>query len=91
MPGIGRKTAERVLLEIGDRLAALGAGAAAGGTGGGSAPVDVREDVISALTNLGYSERLAAEAVRRATRGPADRPEPSFEALLKRTLGLLAR
>jgi Holliday junction DNA helicase RuvA len=92
VPGIGRKTSERVLLEIGDRLAALGSAAAPGATPGGipvrSGP---REDVISALTNLGYKDRVASDAVRRVMKSSARPEERSFEELLKQTLRLLAR
>ncbi len=51
-PGVGRKTAERILLEVKGKLA----GAAA------SAP-DLRGDAISALVNLGYGQREAQRAV----------------------------
>ena len=53
-PGVGRKTAERIVLELKDRL-----------SGGGSGPGldDRRSDAISALVNLGYSQRDAGRAV----------------------------
>jgi Holliday junction DNA helicase RuvA len=51
-PGVGRKTAERIVLELKDRL-----GPAAASSG------DLREDAASALVNLGYSQRDAARAV----------------------------
>lgn len=51
-PGVGRKTAERILLELKDRLAPAGSSAA-----------DSRADAVSALTNLGYPQREAARAV----------------------------
>src|SRR5437773_2997678 len=48
IPGIGKKTAERMVLELRDKLQDFGAGAAV-------APVSpIEEDVISALINLGY-------------------------------------
>lgn len=56
-PGIGRKTAERIVLELKGRLVALES------TVGGSDPV---RDAVSALVNLGYSEREALRAVTKA-------------------------
>jgi Holliday junction DNA helicase RuvA len=51
-PGVGRKTAERILLELKDKMAATS-------TGRG----DLRGDVVSALVNLGYSQRDAQRTV----------------------------
>ena len=55
-PGVGRKTAERIVLELKDRLFGVEAGS-------GSGPDDRRADAISALVNLGYSHRDAGRAV----------------------------
>lgn len=58
VPGIGKKTAERLLLELKDRLAPTLGGA-------GSAPAaDGSADVLRALVALGYSEKEAAAACR---------------------------
>ena len=51
-PGVGRKTAERIVLELKDRLAATAPG-----------PGDRKGDAVSALVNLGYSQRDAVRAV----------------------------
>ncbi len=56
-PGVGRKTAQRILLELRGRLDALRAAAGRG---------DPRSDAVSALVNLGYSERDARLAVEHA-------------------------
>jgi len=59
VPGIGKKTAERLLLELKGRLApALGPEASAG------AAVDPATDIVRALVALGYSEKEAAAAAR---------------------------
>ena len=85
IPGVGKKTAERIALELKDKLAApaledepVSAGDAAGR--------DLRGDVISALLNLGYqrppSERAVSAALKR---NPGD-----FEAALRQALRELA-
>jgi Holliday junction DNA helicase RuvA len=84
IPGIGKKTAERVILELGGKLD-LGRGGAAGAAG--SAPLN---ELTSALRNLGFKpaevERAIAELGREAE--GADQP---FETLLRRGLALLQR
>jgi Holliday junction DNA helicase RuvA len=82
-PGIGRKTAERIALDLVDRLDALPAGLDAG------APVGARDDLVSALVNLGYNARAASEAAAGALTGVS--PEPPFEDLLRRALKSLSR
>lgn len=61
IPGIGKKTAERLLLELRDKLP--GAAAALLSAGGGLAPV-ARDDVLEALLALGYNEREAGWAIK---------------------------
>lgn len=57
IPGIGKKTAERLLLELRDKLAAGGTTVAAGGT------ASARGDALNALISLGYSEKEAVNAL----------------------------
>ena len=59
VPGIGKKTAERLVLELIDKLAGTGAATAAVPTSG------ARADVAAALIALGYSEREAAAATKK--------------------------
>jgi Holliday junction DNA helicase RuvA len=81
VPGIGRKTAERLLLEVKGRLApAVGA---AGTSDAAQAPPDA--DVLRALLALGYSEREAGAAVRQLPVGT-----PVSEGI-RQALRLLAR
>ena len=64
IPGIGKKTAERLLLKLKDKLGAeLGAGAAV------NRPAAASSDVLRALLGLGYSEKEAAHAVRQLPDG----------------------
>ncbi|WP_313558483.1 Holliday junction branch migration protein RuvA [Miniimonas arenae] len=67
VPGIGRKGASRLVLELGDRLGApLGAGTAAG-AGGAAAPArtsaGIEDDVVAALVGLGWNAKAAQDAV----------------------------
>ena len=80
IPGVGRKTAERMVVELKDKLesVALEAGRPAAGS-----PAGVEADVISALVNLGYDARAAENAVGEAKHetGVGD-----FEKLLRAAL-----
>ena len=60
VPGIGKKTAERLVLELKGKIGADLSGVTLGGT-----PNDARSDVVSALIALGYSEREALTAAKR--------------------------
>jgi Holliday junction DNA helicase RuvA len=85
IPGIGRKTAERIVVELRDRLAALEATPAEVGK---ASRASVEDDVASALANLGYDRReiaRALDAVRREGRAAA-----GFELLLRAALGRLS-
>jgi len=86
VPGVGKKTAERLVLELKEKLRALPASAPAPAAAG--APADVREDLLSALANLGYTRAEAERAVDKTLHnGPAP-----FEDLLRRALrGLSGR
>jgi holliday junction DNA helicase RuvA len=80
VPGIGNKTAERLLLELRGKVAAIGAGgtAASGGAAAVSSPTN---DAINALLALGYSDKEAAAACRDL---PADMPiNDAIRAALK--------
>jgi len=83
IPGIGKKTAERMVLELRDKLPEVGPVAAP------SAPKSAaEEDVLSALVNLGYQRAAAEKALALATKnGKAG----SFDALFRETLGALSK
>jgi holliday junction DNA helicase RuvA len=83
IPGIGKKTAERMVLELRDKLEGFGAGEA-------SEPVKVlpvEEDVLSALVNLGYQRAAAEKALSTVRRNG----EPEFDPLFRGALGALSR
>ncbi len=96
VPGIGRKTAERILLELADRLDVIdaqggAAGASAGPGSASGAPNSVRKDLVSALVNLGYNARVAGDAAGRVLKERGGDPSPPFETLLRETLRTLSR
>jgi Holliday junction DNA helicase RuvA len=82
IPGVGKKTSERIVLELKDRLPRVQEAAAAPG-GVETAPAGVRDDVLSALVNLGYHRPLAEKAVEAAIRNV---PDVGFERTLKQAL-----
>ncbi len=86
VPGIGKKTAERMVLELRDKLETLGVGPAAPKTAAAGIMEPLEADVISALTNLGAQQGAAEMAVRKAVAGGTVK---EFEPLFRRSLELL--
>jgi holliday junction DNA helicase RuvA len=86
IPGVGKKTAERIVLELREKLPAAPAEAVAGVTPGGRAALSaLDQDVLSALINLGCAPAAAETAVRKAKlEGAAE-----FEPLFRRALDLV--
>jgi Holliday junction DNA helicase RuvA len=83
IPGIGKKTAERMVLELRDKLPKESFGEVAEV----AAPTPVEEDVLSALTNLGYP-RAAAE---RALLSVSKDGRATFDALFREALAVLSK
>jgi Holliday junction DNA helicase RuvA len=83
IPGVGKKTAERIVVELRDKLAAMEAVQEAAPT----TRTGLEADVVSALLNLGYDRRAAEKATEEAQ---LDGVGKSFEALLKATLQQLS-
>jgi Holliday junction DNA helicase RuvA len=88
IPGIGKKTAERIVLELKDRLTQLAPPAAAEATSGASAGERLREDLLSALQNLGYHRPQAEKAVDATLKANAD---VTFEQAVRASLRELMR
>lgn len=85
IPGVGKKTAERIVLELKDKLSPAGASELAGSPVLPGAPIvtGLEGDVLSALQNLGCSRQAAEEAVRKAKeRGTEEAFEPLFRAAM---------
>jgi Holliday junction DNA helicase RuvA len=87
IPGVGKKTAERIVVELRDRLPRALAGVS--DQASPQAPGDARrDDLASALGNLGYDRRVVDKALDAVL---ADHPEASFEQQLRAALKVLSR
>lgn len=86
VPGIGKKTAERIILELRDKLETLGVAPSAPRTAAAGIKEPLEIDVISALTNLGAQQGAAEIAVRKAIEAGIVK---EFEPLFRRSLELL--
>ncbi len=83
IPGIGKKTAERMVLELRDKLEGFGIAPTI------AAISPVEEDVLSALVNLGYQRAAAEKAV--AAAGRASDGKATFDTLFRDALGALSK
>jgi holliday junction DNA helicase RuvA len=84
IPGVGRKTAERIVVELKDKLEAV---VIAEERPAAPSPAGAEADVVSALVNLGYDQRSAEGAVSEAKREVGSK---NFEQLLRAALQALA-
>jgi Holliday junction DNA helicase RuvA len=87
-PGIGKKSAERLVLELKDKV-----GAVAGALPGAAAAAPATERLVEALAGLGFTARQAADAVAEVTADPGDDASESGEVgvLLRRALAVLGK
>ena len=85
IPGIGKKTAERVIVELRDKLEMPGSPSREVGVLPRSGKLD---DAVAALTSLGYNASQAQDALRRIG---ADAESLSLEDIVRRALSLLGR
>ena len=95
IPGVGRKTAERLVVDLRDKIAALSSpaleeefAAKAAADGAPTTADSMRNDALSALTNLGYQKVSAEKAVKSAI---DEGGELSVEVILRRSLRSLAK
>lgn len=91
IPGVGKKTAERIVIELRDKITKLSAIAGEEMKSEGipmSSGDVVMDDAISALTNLGYQRAAAEKALNQAMQ---EGTEMSVQKLLRRSLQLLAK
>ena len=87
IPGVGKKTSERIVLELKDRLAQLPGAVAVEAVSANGAD-RVRSDLLSALQNLGYHRPQAEKAIDATLQTMSD---PTFEQALKAALRELMR
>jgi Holliday junction DNA helicase RuvA len=97
IPGVGRKTAERLIVELRDKLEVITAAGAAGKAAAGAGPEKAAgvlprserfEDAVAALIKLGYSGSQAQETIRRVAEGAESL---SLEDLVRRALARLGK
>jgi Holliday junction DNA helicase RuvA len=79
IPGVGKKTGERILLELKDKLRDFVVE---------DEKTESESDVVSAMENLGYNRAMVEGAIRRVMDGDSD---PGFDELFKRTLQILTK
>jgi Holliday junction DNA helicase RuvA len=93
IPGVGKKTAERLVIELRDKMAALSSPALEEeykAQAAGAPPTEdaLREDTLSALVNLGYQRAAAEKAIAQAAQ---EGGELTVQLLLRRTLRSLSK
>ena len=95
IPGVGRKTAERLVVDLRDRIASLSSpaleeefAAKAAATGVPATEDAMRNDAVSALANLGYQKAAAEKAVKTAI---DEGGQLTVELILRRSLRSLAK
>jgi len=88
IPGVGKKTAERMILELKDKAAKLGRDDVTVRTVAVKTGDQVKEDALSALVNLGYKGSVVKDIVDRIMRKAPE--TPSLDQLLKQALRTLA-
>ena len=81
LPGIGKKTAERITLELREKIGAVG-GLPTGDIG---SKADIRAEALAALMALGYGRAIAERAIRNALKGGPE-TEANVETLIKQAL-----
>ena len=92
IPGIGKKTAERLVIELRDKIADIVAETdptkPSVNITGDTSDNEIYDDTLSALMNLGYQQKDASKAVNKAIQ---DGTEMSVQKLVRRSLQLLAK
>ncbi|MEO6655034.1 MAG: Holliday junction branch migration protein RuvA [Pyrinomonadaceae bacterium] len=90
IPGVGLKTAERLVIELRDKVGEMSeTGATLDGPSRAALPADaIFEDALSALVNLGYQRNAAEKALNQAA---GEGTEITVQKLLRRTLQVLAK
>lgn len=88
IPGVGRKTAERLVIELRDKVAEIGPQQIVRDDKAAAATDRIYDDALSALLNLGYQKSAAEKALRAANNEVS---EPNVQRILRAALRNLAR
>jgi Holliday junction DNA helicase RuvA len=86
LPGIGKRTAERIITELSEKMAALEAGAPSAPAAGGA----IRADARLALLNLGYREPAVERALDQVLAAPGRHTAVPLEDVLRQCLRVLS-
>jgi holliday junction DNA helicase RuvA len=89
VPGIGRKGAEKIVVELRDRIGAIAGGDGSAALAGVTAIAPWKDQVLHALASLGFSGKEAAEAIDAVAADSTDNPE--VPVILRRAIQLLGR
>lgn len=90
IPGVGKKTSARIVLELREKAGSLNIGTSGAGPCSISAgPNRWRDEAVSALVNLGYKKNIAEDAVKRVC--AVDGEDTPLETLIKETLKVLSK
>jgi Holliday junction DNA helicase RuvA len=89
VPGIGRKGAEKIVIELRDRIGAIDGSSPAGELAGVTAIAPWKDQVLHALAGLGFTGKEAAEAIEAVAADSSDNPEVAV--ILRRAIQLLGR
>ena len=91
VPGIGRKGAERIVVELRDRIGAIDGSDGTGAAQGVSPVAPWRDQLAHALAGLGFSGKEASDAVEIVAVDVTGDTPPDISALLRRSIQLLGR
>ncbi len=86
LPGIGKKTAERIIIELRDKLDLIPFASTAAAGGGPAIPADAVSEAITALNALGYKPQESSSMVRKVAE-----PDMSVEEIIRRALQSMVR
>ena len=89
VPGIGRKGAEKIVVELRDRIGAIAGDPTAAPLAGVTAIAPWKDQVLHALAGLGFGNKEAAEAIETVAADSQDNPEVAV--ILRRAIQLLGR
>jgi Holliday junction DNA helicase RuvA len=89
VPGIGRKGAEKIVVELRDRIGAIDGSSSAGELAGVTAIAPWKDQVLHALAGLGFTGKEAAEVIEQVAADSPDNPEVAV--ILRRAIQLLGR